>query len=160
MLSSHYHLHKSKTLTQLTQCPFTGTLLLLSYGAVLFVHILFARTPYFDSLNVLSHQRLESKCNIPLKYFLRSAIALIIACLICLCCFYCSIIAVCSSFAFSFLSAISAYLIFLSLALFNSSSTFSLLYLALILYKFFFSFICSSCSFLSNASFFFILSST
>ena len=28
MLSSHYHLHKSKTLSQLTQCPFTGTLLL------------------------------------------------------------------------------------------------------------------------------------
>ena len=29
MLSSHYHLHKSKTLSQLTECPFTGTLLLL-----------------------------------------------------------------------------------------------------------------------------------
>ena len=28
MLSSHYHLPKSKTLSQLTQCPFTGTLLL------------------------------------------------------------------------------------------------------------------------------------
>ena len=28
MLCSHYHLHKSKTLSQLTQCPFTGTLLL------------------------------------------------------------------------------------------------------------------------------------
>ena len=28
MLSSHYHLHKSNTLSQLTQCPFTGTLLL------------------------------------------------------------------------------------------------------------------------------------
>ena len=28
MLSYHYHLHKSKTLSQLTQCPFTGTLLL------------------------------------------------------------------------------------------------------------------------------------
>ena len=28
MLSSHYYLHKSKTLSQLTQCPFTGTLLL------------------------------------------------------------------------------------------------------------------------------------
>ena len=35
MLSSHYHLHKSKTLSQLTQCPFTGTLLLFSY----FVHL-------------------------------------------------------------------------------------------------------------------------
>ena len=32
MLSSHYHLHKSKTLTQLTQCPFTGTLLLFNSG--------------------------------------------------------------------------------------------------------------------------------
>ena len=31
MLSSHYHLHKSKTLSQLTQCPSTGTLLLFSY---------------------------------------------------------------------------------------------------------------------------------
>ena len=28
MLSSHYQIHKSKTLSQLTQCPFTGTLLL------------------------------------------------------------------------------------------------------------------------------------
>ena len=28
MLSSHYYLHKSKTLSQLTQCPFMGTLLL------------------------------------------------------------------------------------------------------------------------------------
>ena len=31
MLSSHYHLHKSKTLIQLTQCPFTGTLLLFVF---------------------------------------------------------------------------------------------------------------------------------
>ena len=31
MLSSHYHHHKSKTFSQLTQCPFTGTLLLLLY---------------------------------------------------------------------------------------------------------------------------------
>ena len=30
MLSSNYHHHKSKTFSQLTQCPFTGTLLLLS----------------------------------------------------------------------------------------------------------------------------------
>ena len=30
MLSSHYHFHKSKTLSQLTQCLFTGTLLLFS----------------------------------------------------------------------------------------------------------------------------------
>ena len=33
MLSSHYHLHKSKTLGQLTQCPFTGTLLLFKLCA-------------------------------------------------------------------------------------------------------------------------------
>ena len=33
MLSSHYHHHKSKTFSQLTQCPFTGTLLLLWSGA-------------------------------------------------------------------------------------------------------------------------------
>ena len=32
MLSSHYHHHKSKTFSQLTQCPFTGTLLLLWWG--------------------------------------------------------------------------------------------------------------------------------
>ena len=31
MLSSHYHHHKSKTFSQLTQCPFTGTLLLLCF---------------------------------------------------------------------------------------------------------------------------------
>ena len=32
MLSSHYYLYKSKTLSQLTQCPFTGTLLLFVGG--------------------------------------------------------------------------------------------------------------------------------
>ena len=32
MLSSHYHHHKSKTFSQLTQCPFTGTLLLLCFA--------------------------------------------------------------------------------------------------------------------------------
>ena len=31
MLSCHYYLHKSKTLSQLTQCPFTGTLLLFCF---------------------------------------------------------------------------------------------------------------------------------
>ena len=31
MLSSHYHHHKSKTFSQLTQCPFTGTLLLFFF---------------------------------------------------------------------------------------------------------------------------------
>ena len=35
MLSSHYYLHKSKTLSQLTQCPFTGTLLLSSFTSTL-----------------------------------------------------------------------------------------------------------------------------
>ena len=34
MLSSHYHHHKSKTFSQLTQCPFTGTLLLFEYSHV------------------------------------------------------------------------------------------------------------------------------
>ena len=32
MLSSHYHLHNRKTLSQLTQCPFTGTLLLFIFS--------------------------------------------------------------------------------------------------------------------------------
>ena len=31
MLSSHYHHYKSKTFSQLTQCPFTGTLLLFYF---------------------------------------------------------------------------------------------------------------------------------
>ena len=42
MLSSHYHLHKSKTLIQLTQCPFTGTLLLFfktMHKLLTYVHI-------------------------------------------------------------------------------------------------------------------------
>ena len=34
MLSSHYYLHKSKTLSQLTQCPFTGTLLLFTFFVI------------------------------------------------------------------------------------------------------------------------------
>ena len=34
VLSSHYYLHKSKTLSQLTQCPFTGTLLLFLFFAL------------------------------------------------------------------------------------------------------------------------------
>ena len=37
MLSYHYYLHKSKTLSQLTQCPFTGTLLLFLFVANLIV---------------------------------------------------------------------------------------------------------------------------
>ena len=34
MLSSHYHHHKSKTFSQLTQCPFTGTLLLFHLSLI------------------------------------------------------------------------------------------------------------------------------
>ena len=42
MLSSHYHHHKSKTFSQLTQCPFTGTLLLFkgSYSQIILGWIL------------------------------------------------------------------------------------------------------------------------
>ena len=40
MLSSHYHHHKSKTFSQLTQCPFTGTLLLLEIFSHLTLTIL------------------------------------------------------------------------------------------------------------------------
>ena len=43
MLSSHYYLHKSKTLSQLTQCPFTGSLLLFWENSLLF-HILLCST--------------------------------------------------------------------------------------------------------------------
>ena len=39
MLSSHYHLHKSKTLSQLTQCPFTGTLLLIQTSLQRYIYI-------------------------------------------------------------------------------------------------------------------------
>ena len=35
MLSSHCHHHKSKTFSQLTQCPFTGTLLLFTFFLLL-----------------------------------------------------------------------------------------------------------------------------
>ena len=45
MLSSHYHHHKSKTFSQLTQCPFTGTLL-LSYYFCQFSLTAKAETPY------------------------------------------------------------------------------------------------------------------
>ena len=48
MLSSHYHLHKSKTLSQLTQCPFTGTLLLFLFiYFFLFIYLFF----FFDKPN-------------------------------------------------------------------------------------------------------------
>ena len=36
MLSSHYHHHKSKTFSQLTQCPFTGTLLLFTVKTTIY----------------------------------------------------------------------------------------------------------------------------
>ena len=38
MLSSHYHHHKSKTFSQLTQCPFTGTLLLFQVMVKMGLH--------------------------------------------------------------------------------------------------------------------------
>ena len=41
MLSSHYHHHKSKTFSQLTQCPFTGTLLLFQFKVALFTYFRF-----------------------------------------------------------------------------------------------------------------------
>ena len=40
MLSSHYYLHKSKTLSQLTQCPFMGTLLLFAYFEAVFILVI------------------------------------------------------------------------------------------------------------------------
>ena len=43
MLSSHDYLHKSKTLSQLTQCPFTGTLLLLGKSPVDSAHTLWVK---------------------------------------------------------------------------------------------------------------------
>ena len=47
MLSSHYHLHKSKTLIQLTQCPFTGTLLLFPKHIRLSFHRHFFHQAFF-----------------------------------------------------------------------------------------------------------------
>ena len=44
MLSSHYHHHKSKTFSQLTQCPFTGTLLLLDIKVAASCGIMFSHT--------------------------------------------------------------------------------------------------------------------
>ena len=43
MLSSHYHHHKSKTFSQLTQCPFTGTLLLFEFST----RIVFIAVKYY-----------------------------------------------------------------------------------------------------------------
>ena len=40
MLSSHYHHHKSKTFSQLTQCPFTGTLLLLIFHIYIYIYLM------------------------------------------------------------------------------------------------------------------------
>ena len=47
MLSSHYHLHKSKTLSQLTQCPFTDTLLLFD---TTWQHFLFCSLKLINNL--------------------------------------------------------------------------------------------------------------
>ena len=52
MLSSHYHHHKSKTFSQLTQCPFTGTLLLLEkheWSVTFELPYKILREPYFQS---------------------------------------------------------------------------------------------------------------
>ena len=49
MLSSHYHHHKSKTFSQLTQCPFTGTLLLL------LLQNLFHQGKYARDISLNSH---------------------------------------------------------------------------------------------------------
>ena len=66
MLSSHYHHHKSKTFSQLTQCPFTGTLLLFGiqnstviYSKMAFVwtfslKLLFERMQYFENFWIVS----------------------------------------------------------------------------------------------------------
>ena len=61
MLSSHYHHHKSKTFSQLTQCPFTGTLLLfsVSFGisfehAVQLPFTVFLYSPFPDNYAFLS----------------------------------------------------------------------------------------------------------
>ena len=63
MLSSHYHHHKSKTFSQLTQCPFTGTLLFLPLNnylvtlfhnticrAQLFCRFLLSASEYFSNM--------------------------------------------------------------------------------------------------------------
>ena len=71
MLSSHYYLHKSKTLSQLTQCPFTGTLLLfmsisISFQGALEITSVIGQPPslvadHFSSPRVVpeSHKRDE-----------------------------------------------------------------------------------------------------
>ena len=47
MLSSHYHHHKSKTFSQLTQCPFTGTLLL--FNLLTIIVYIFLKTEIYVS---------------------------------------------------------------------------------------------------------------
>ena len=55
MLSSHYHHHKSKTFSQLTQCPFTGTLLLLRYSKNVFKEIRMAFIVVCHIVIIISH---------------------------------------------------------------------------------------------------------
>ena len=60
MLSSHYHHHKSKTFSQLTQCPFTGTLLLL---LLLISPTLADRVQtYLDFINSPKNETIQLKC--------------------------------------------------------------------------------------------------
>ena len=55
MLSCHYHLHKSKTLSQMTQCPFTSTLLLFGItGTYLWDNALLPVSPWVSLLLILS----------------------------------------------------------------------------------------------------------
>ena len=58
MLSSHYHLHKSKTLSQLTQCPFTGTLLLFFFSLGFHLEATSSRSPAHDTSSVSSQDTL------------------------------------------------------------------------------------------------------
>ena len=61
MLSSHYYLHKSKTLSQLTQFPFTGTLLLFAFCE--FSRFRLACTHTFYCIKMSSNTQRTSKDN-------------------------------------------------------------------------------------------------
>ena len=66
MLSSHYHHHKSKTFSQLTQCLFTGTLLLLNIimSGDKYLEI-YTRILYFVFLSFCTSQGLFYLCYWP-----------------------------------------------------------------------------------------------
>ena len=61
MLSSHYHHHKSKTFSQLTQCPFTGTLLLFVYTGAL--------VPWIISVNNFRFSNNISETMLPIDMY-------------------------------------------------------------------------------------------